>query len=67
MSPALDSLALQVYQDYLDLKVSSDQKEILVFLAALVHRDDLALMVHQDLKVFCKMFVCVWERVLCKR
>lgn len=44
-------LGPQVYQEYLDLKGSPGQREILVSLAALVHLDDLDLMVLQELKV----------------
>lgn len=44
-------LARQVYQEYLDLKDSPDQREILVSLAALVHLDDLDLTALQGLKV----------------
>lgn len=49
-SLALVFLALQVYQEYLDLKDSLDQREILVSLAALVHLDDLDLTAVQELK-----------------
>lgn len=41
VSPALDSLVLQVYLEYLDLKVRLDPREILVSLAALDHQGDL--------------------------
>lgn len=44
---------LQVYQEYLDLKVCLDQRETLVSLAALVHLDDLDLMAVQAPKVAC--------------
>lgn len=50
-SLALVFLARQVYQEYLDLKDSPDQREILVSLAALVHLDDLDLTALQGLKV----------------
>lgn len=49
---ALDFLAHLVYQEYLELKVSLDQREILDSPAALVHQDDLDLMASQDPKVF---------------
>lgn len=49
-SLALVFLARQVYQEYLDLKDSPDQREILVSLAALVHLDDLDLTALQGLK-----------------
>lgn len=51
VSLALAFLALQVYQEYMDLKVSSAQKETLASLAAPVHLDDLDLMDLRDLKV----------------
>lgn len=50
---ALDSMVLQVYQEYPEVKEYLDQREILVSLVALDHQDDLDLMVAQDLKVFC--------------
>lgn len=40
-SPALDSPVLQVYLEYLELKVRLDPREILVSLAALGHQGDL--------------------------
>lgn len=49
-SLALDFLVLQVYLDYLDLKVSLDQREILDFPVARVNQGDLELMEDQDLK-----------------
>ncbi|KAG7218682.1 hypothetical protein INR49_019806 [Caranx melampygus] len=51
VSLALDFLAHLVYQEYLGLKVSLDQRVILVSLEAPVHQDDLDLMVPQDPKV----------------
>lgn len=48
---ALDSMVLQVYQEYPEVKEYLDQREILVSLVALDHQDDLDLMVAQDLKV----------------
>lgn len=45
-------LDLQVYQVHLERKVSQDQRETQDFLAALVHLDDLDLMVVQEQKVF---------------
>lgn len=51
VSLALASLVHQVYQEYLDLKVSPDQREILASPAAPVHPDDLDLMVLRELKV----------------
>lgn len=53
VSLALDFLAHLVYQAYLDLKVSLDQRVILVSLEAPVHQDDLDLTVPQDPKVSC--------------
>lgn len=47
----MDSLVLQVYQEYLEVKEYPDPREILVSLAALEHQGDLDLMVVQDLKV----------------
>lgn len=51
VSLALASLAPQVYQEYLDLKVSLDQREILVSQEVPVHLDDLDLMAVRGLKV----------------
>lgn len=61
-SLASDSLVLQEHQEYLDLKVHMDPKEILVSLAALVHLGVLDLMALQDPKVFCSSvngFICL--------
>lgn len=51
VSLALAFLVPQVYQEYPDLKVSPDQREILASLAAPVHPDDLDLTAVRDLKV----------------
>lgn len=51
VSLALAFLAPQVYQEYLEVKVSPDQREILVSLAAQVHLEDLDLMAVLELKV----------------
>lgn len=51
VNPALDSLVLQVYPEYLEAKVYPDPREILVSPAAPDHQGVLDLMVHQDLKV----------------
>lgn len=51
VSLALAFLDPQVCQECLDLKVSLDQREILVSLAAPVHPDDLDLMADRELKV----------------
>lgn len=44
-------LAPQVYQEYLEVKVSLEPREILASLAAPVHLDDLDLMAVRELKV----------------
>lgn len=51
VSLALDFLALQVFQEYLDPKVSPDQREILASQAALVPQVGVVLMAVLDLKV----------------
>lgn len=53
VSLVLAFLGPQVYQEYLEVKGSQDQRETLVSLAALVHLDDLDLMAVQGPKVFC--------------
>lgn len=56
---ALVCLDLQVYQEYLDLKVWLDQRETLGSLAVLVLLDDLDLMALQALKVAFSTDLCV--------
>lgn len=58
-SLALVCLDLQVYQEYLDLKVCLDQRETPGSPEALVHLDDLDLMVLRDPKVAFLTVSCV--------
>lgn len=58
-SLALVCLDLQVYQEHLDLKVCLDQRETPGSPAALVHLDDLDLMVLPDPKVAYLTDSCV--------
>lgn len=55
VSQVLDFLVLQVHQEYLELKVSLDQREIQVSLATQADQDDLGLMDFQALKVKCSI------------
>lgn len=50
-----DFLVLRVYQEYRGLKVSLDQREILVSPEALVHQDGLEMTEFQDSRVFFRL------------